>query len=250
MKACAVLLAAFAAAAPANPEAGLPPLEASEEVMSLHHKAVAHWGLAMYETAAREFGELLSSQPDSAAVHANLGLMRLSQRKHEAALASLERAAQLAPDSARLRYHLGRALLGLERPAEAEASLLRAAALDSREPAVFLRLAEAGQAFGRTAEAERQLRRVLELEPRHASALNRPGRLLERRGEKTESAALLLRFASLDRRAAKRLERCRSDEPLEAAPGGSPAPGHGWLAVKAAGQGPGQRAVVTLQAGA
>ncbi len=230
-------------------EAGLRALEGSEAVQSLHHKAVAHWGLAVYETAAGEFGELLLAQPNSAGVHANLGLMRLSQRKHEAALASLERAARLAPDSARLRYHLGRALLGLERPAEAEPLLLRAAALDPREPAVALRLSEAYQSLGRTAEAERQLRRVLELEPRHASALNRLGRLLERRGEKIESAALLRRFASLDPRAAKRLERCRYDAPLEAAPGEPPAPGQGWLAVQAAGLGPGERAVVTLQAG-
>lgn len=219
-----------------------------EEMLSVHHKAVAHWGTGMHETAAREFALLLAASPPPEEAVVNLGMMRLSQRKYELALPHLERAAALMPDSPRARYLLGKCLLGLERPGDAIAQLERAASLDPREPAIPLRLSEALLlSAGREREAEAALRRVLALRPDHGTALNRLGRLLERGGRSAEAAPLLARFAVLGRKA-RATELCSYENPLEPGPG-APAGGPGWLSVRAVGLDKGAASVVTVQAG-
>lgn len=229
-------------------EPGLAPFDGPDALLSLHHRAVAHWGLAQHRTAAEEFQELLAVKPD-AAVQANLGLLFVTQRRYEEALAVLEEGLLREPRSARLRYLKGRALLGADRAQEAEEYLQEAALLDPQEPAVAVRLAEAYEALGRGQQAEQQLRRVLDLRPRHPTALNRLGRLLERRGAKEESSELLARFAGVEKRRRRASERCRYDEPLERQPG-PPAPlGPAWLEVRAVPQKPGGEAVATVYAG-
>lgn len=220
----------------------------SEELLSVHHKAVAHWGTGMYETAAREFDRVLAASPAPPEAVVNLGMMRLSQRKYELALPHLERAAALTPDSARVRYLLGKCLLGLERTDDAAAQLALAARLDPREPAIPLRLSEAHLQAGRAGPAQEQLRRVLELRPDHAAALARLGRLLERDGRGEEAAALLTRFARLGKRRARQTELCPYENPLEPAPG-APAGGPSWLEVRPVGLDKGAASVVTVQAG-
>jgi len=234
----ALALAAACVLTAAGPWDGL-----SEEELSLHHTAVAHWGRGMYETAAKEFEAL------GPAATANLGMMRLSQRRYEAALPHLERAARLEPDSPRLRYLLGKCLLGLERTDEAIAELSAAARLDPKEPAIPLRLSEAYLLAGRGGPARAELRRVLALRPDHGSALNRLGRLLEADGERKEAAALLERFARLGKRKARLAERCAYEDPLEPAPTAAPPSGGGWLDVKAVGLDKNGGSVVTVQAG-
>lgn len=224
----------------------------SEMEMSLHHRAVAHWGMGMHETAAREFGELLESRPGRAVILLNLGLLRLSQRELAAAGRALEDALAAAPESARARYLLGRCRLAAGRPAEAVELLRRAAALDPREPAVAFRLSEALLAAGRDPEAQEELRRVLELNPRHAAALSRLGRLLEASGRGSEAAALFSRRAAVGLGEGRRSERGRYDRPLEPVPSEEAAPGVGegrWLEVRAVGKGAGGPAVVTVMAG-
>lgn len=238
MRRGALALAAAFVLTAAGPWDGL-----SEEKLSLHHAAVAHWGRGMYETAAKEFEAL------GPAATANLGMMRLSQRKYEAALPHLESAARLDPDSPRLRYLLGKCLIGLERADDAIAELSAAARLDPKEPAIPLRLSEAYLLAGRGRLARAELRRVLALRPDHGAALNRLGRLLEADGERKEAAALLERFARLGKRKARLAERCAYEDPLEPAPTAAPPSGGGWLAVKAVGLDKGGGAVVTVQAG-
>ncbi|MCM2303729.1 MAG: tetratricopeptide repeat protein [Elusimicrobia bacterium] len=221
----------------------------SEEQLSLHHKAVAHWGSGMYETAAREFDRLLEARPAPAMAVVNLGMMRLSQRKYEEALPHLERAAVLMPDSPRVLYLLGKCLLGLERGDDAVARLTRAGRLDPREPAIPLRLAEAHAQAGREDSAQAELRRVLELRPDHGAALVRLGRMLERLGRGREGAALLERFARLGKRRAREAERCAYESPLDPPVSGPAGGGGRWLAVRAVGLERGARAVVTVQAG-
>lgn len=221
-----------------------------EDMLSVHHKAVAHWGTGMYETAAREFDRLLAMSTAPASAIVNLGMMRLSQRKYEEALPHLERAAGLMPDSPRVLYLLGKCLLGLERTDEALSRLSQAARLDPGEPAIPLRMAEAYLQSGRDALAQTQLRRVLELRPDHGSALNRLGRILERDGRGKEAAPLLERFARLGKRKAREAELCRYENPLEP-PESAPASGGGpgWLEVRPVGLDKGARSVVTVQAG-
>lgn len=219
-----------------------------EDLLCVHHRAVAHWGTGMHETAAREFGRLLAASPVPAPAIVNFGMMRLSQRRYEEALPHLQRAAGLMPDSPRVLYLLGKCLLGLERTDEAIARLSKAAQLDPGEPAIPLRLAEAYLASGRDAAAQAELRRVLELRPDHAAALNRLGRLLERGGRGKEAAPLLERFARLGKRRARETEFCPYEVPVEPSPS-APAPGGGWLEVRPVGLDRGARSVVTVQAG-
>jgi len=221
----------------------------SEEQLSLHHKAVAHWGLGMYETAAREFERLLEARPAPVMAIVNAGMMRLSQRKYEEALPFLRQAAGLLPESPRALYLLGKCLLGLEKWDEAIGALARAARLDSREPAIPLRLAEAYFQSGRSARARAELRRVLELRPDDAAALNRLGLMLEREGRRKEAAPLLERFAELGKRRARESGRCRYEFPLEEHPAVVPPSGGGWLEIRAVGMDKGAGSVVTVQAG-
>ena len=220
----------------------------SEPLLSVHHKAVAHWGTGMYETAAREFDEVLAASPAPPEAVVNLGMMRLSQRKYELALPHLERAAGLMPASPRGLYLLGKCLLGLERTGDAVARLESARRLDPGEPAIPLRLSEAHSLSGREDLARAELRRVLELRPDHAAALVRLGRMLERDGRGREGAALLERFARLGKRRARSTELCPYENPLELPPA-APAGGPGWLEVRPVGFDKGAASVVTVQAG-
>jgi tetratricopeptide (TPR) repeat protein len=220
-----------------------------EETLSLHHKAVAHWGRGMHETAAREFEALRAARPSPAAAVLNLGMMRLSQRRYEDALPSLERAVKDGPDGARVRYLLGKCLIGLERWDEAIAQLTAAARLDPSEPAIPLRLSEAYLQSGRASQGLSELRRVLALRPEHGTALNRLGRLLEREGKREEAASLLERFARLGKAKARAAERCPYEDPVEPPPSAAAPAGGRWLEVKAVGLDAGAGAVVTVQAG-
>lgn len=221
-----------------------------EDRLSVHHKAVAHWGLGMYETAAREFDQLIGARPVPVMAVLNMGMMRLSQRQYEKALPHLERAAGLIPDSPRVRYLLGKCLLGLERTDDAIGHLTMAARLDPGEPAIHLRLSEAFSQSGRDRLAQAELRRVLELSPYHGAALNRLGRMLERDGRGKEAAPLLERFARLGKRRARETERCSYESPLEP-PESAPSPGgeRNWLEVRTVGLDKDVRSVVTVQAG-
>lgn len=237
----ALILLAFAAAA-AGPWDSMP-----EDRLSLHHRAVAHWGLGMYETAAREFDELLAARPAPPPAIVNMGMMRLFQRKYEAALPHLELAARLDPADARVRYLLGKCLLGLERPADAAAQLSEAARLDPREPAIALRLSEAHAMRGDSKSARAELRRALALRPDHAAALYRLGRMLEREGEGAEGARLLERFGRLGKKKARESELTPYESPLEPPP--APAAGGGRLEVKPVGLEAGAPCAVVVQAG-
>lgn len=221
-----------------------------EETLSLHHKAVAHWGRGMHETAAREFDALRAARPSPAAAVLNLGMMRLSQRKYEDALPLLERAAREGPGGARVPYLLGKCLIGLERADEALARLAEAERLDPSEPAIPLRQAEAHLLAGRDREAQARLRRVLVLRPDQGAALNRLGRMLERDGRGEDAAILLERFSRLGKAKARASERCPYENPVEPPPSAAPPTGGRRLEVKAVGLAKGAGAVVTVQAGA
>jgi len=219
-----------------------------EQMLGLHHRAVAHWGMGMYETAARELEEILSAFPDRAAVHANLAMVRLRQRRYADAIQSLERALELAPESPRIHYLLGRGLLEAGRPEQAMEHLKKAAELDPTEPAIPLRLSEAWLALSREKEGESELRRALALRPDYGPALYRLGKFLESRGQKEQAGELLGRFAQSKKVAGRISERCRYDEPVEPPLSRAlPVSGPNWLEVRAVGARKGTKSVVTVQ---
>lgn len=199
---------------------GLPAM--SEKALSAHHRAVAHWGMGMYETSAAGFEEVLRAAPDQPAVLANLAAVRLIQRRPEAAAELLDRALARFPQSPRLLYLRGRALRLAGDDAQAVRRLGAAAAGDPGDGAVSLALAEALSAGGRARDAESELRRFLRLKPDHGPALFRLARLLAARGERSESDALLKRFGAADRRSAA--ARSRYDEPVEPPEAAEPGP--------------------------
>jgi len=228
-----LFLAGAIRAAPApTPEAelsrGLAALP--EALLSVHHRAVARWGMGMYETSAAGFEEILKSAPDQTAALANLAAVRLLQRRPEQAAALLDRALVRLPRSPRLLYLRARAARAVDDGARALELLRAAAAVDPREPGLALGLAEALAAQGRPREAEAELRRLLAANPEHGPALFRLARLLDARGERAESARLLRRFSAADGRPAAK--RCVYDEPVEP-PASAPEPGSNWIAVRA-----------------
>ncbi len=223
----------------------------SEEEMTLHHRAVAHWGLGMLDTAEGEFAALLKSCPKQPAVLANLGLLRLVRRRPAEAAGDLETALAESPKNPRVRYLLGRARLGAGRSEDAVKEFHEAAALAPGEAEIRFRLSEALLAAGRGPLARGELRKVLALDPRHGPALYRLGRSLVSLGRKKEGEAFLARFAEVGNREKGRSRPFRYDEPLEPAPSnGQEPPAEGsWLEVRAVPAKPGRAAVVTVSAG-
>jgi tetratricopeptide (TPR) repeat protein len=237
-------------AAAALGEAGLGPFpDLAESEMTLHHRAVAHWGMGMYETSAREFGGLQASHPGQPAILVNLGKVLLIQHKSKEALTVLEKALAAAPKSPRVRYVLARVLLADGRPAEAAQRFREAAALDPGEPELVFRMSEASLAAGRQQDAQEELRQVLKLNPHHARALYRLGRLLEGAGRKDESASLMARYSTVGKLEGRRQENCRYDGPVEPELSAEGPGGGAWLEVKAVGPDMVGAALVTVESG-
>lgn len=216
--------------------------------MSLHHRAVAHWGLGMLDTAEGEFSELSSARPDQPQVLSNLGLLRLIRRRPEEAGSVLEKALAAAPKNPRVRYLLGRARLGAGRAEEAVELFRGAAGLAPGNADARFRLAEALLAAGRGSAARGELRKVLALNPRHGPALYRLGRALVGVGRKKEGEALLARFAAQEN---GRSRPFRYDEPWEPEPSGEGEEeiSGPWLEVRAAAKKAGGGTVLTVSAG-
>lgn len=224
-------LPAFSAVPPSSAEAelsrGLAALP--ETLLSAHHRAVARWGMGMYETAADGFEAVLKAVPDQPAALANLAAVRLLQHRPRQAAELLNRALARLPRSPRLLYLRARAARALDDDARAVELLRAACAVDPRETGLSLSLAEALAAQGHPSEAEAELRRLLSADPEYGPALFRLARLLDARGERAESTRLLRRFSAADGRSAAK--RCRYDEPVEP-PLSAPEPGPNWVSVR------------------
>ena len=143
-----------------------------------------------WETAERCYAAALKLNPESAATYLNLGLLAQSRLDHAAALASFEKARQLAPampgllknviaekvelgqiagaeallqnlnvqdeQKAEFHYCLGYVCLNLQQPHAAVAQFERARALAPRDPEVLLQL---GIALRETGEVEQAIAR-------------------------------------------------------------------------------------------
>ena len=86
-----------------------------------------------YAEAEKGFREVLQLNPDSAAAHANLGVVYLRTQRFQDAIESFQQAARLAPKVAGIHLNLGLAYLDLSKYQEAIPHFRRALELDPGE---------------------------------------------------------------------------------------------------------------------
>lgn len=110
------------------------------------------------------------------------GLLQRSLDEHELAMASFEKAAELAPDDAGIAH--GRARVALEAGVDAIDLFLRARALAPGDGAVALGLAAARNAVGEGALAAEELRSLLDRAPAWTAGHEQLAQLLSTLGEK------------------------------------------------------------------
>ena len=125
-----------------------------------------------------------------------VGLLQRALDEHESAIASFDRAAELAPDDPGIAH--GRARVALEAGLDAVDLFLRARALAPSDGAVALGLAAARNAVGQGALAAEELRALLGRGPAWTAGHEQLAQLLSTLGEKervTESLEqALVRF--------------------------------------------------------
>lgn len=118
-----------------------------------------------------------------------LGTLFQQTGQSDAALAPLQKAAELSPKDAQLHSNLGVVLEDLGRLDEAEASLRRALALDANLADAQVNLGSLLQNRGRFGEAEACFRRAVERRPDLADAHYNLGNLLNALGRSGEAEA-------------------------------------------------------------
>ncbi|MCE9636904.1 MAG: tetratricopeptide repeat protein [Planctomycetes bacterium] len=114
--------------------------------------------------------QLLTEQPDAAAVHHALAYIQWFQRRTDAAMEHFAEAARLAPEDGAIRRDYGLRLCDLGRAAEALPHVEKAAALLDPDVETICALGRALAANGRPADAERRYREALELDPASVDA--------------------------------------------------------------------------------
>ncbi|HEX3848777.1 MAG TPA: tetratricopeptide repeat protein [Steroidobacteraceae bacterium] len=151
------------------------------------------------DEARRVYRELIRSAPDHALAHFRLGLVELTAKRLESALAELDRA--IALDAGQARFHLARAwsLAELGRAGESALAAGRALDLEPADADAWFALGNAQYLDGGSRpRAEAAYRRVLELSPGNAAALTNLGTLLLARGALDEAIPALERAVKID----------------------------------------------------
>jgi predicted O-linked N-acetylglucosamine transferase (SPINDLY family) len=139
--------------------------------------------------ARRLYGEVLRDSPGHVTALFRSGLLELSERRPEAALALISRAAEQAPDEARHHVGLGQVLQALARPEAAAAAYRRALQLDPASSDTQFALGVALQASGDHEGAVAAYEAVVGADPGHADALNNLGIALLAQGRFPEAVA-------------------------------------------------------------
>jgi tetratricopeptide (TPR) repeat protein len=123
----------------------------------LHHVyGLGLASLSRYEDAEAQFNEESLISPQSELPYVQRAFVELQRRRPADALASAQRAVQLAPDSAEAHYVLGRSLLESGKYQEASQELQTAARLNPGSPEVHFNLAKAYAKLNRREDAERE----------------------------------------------------------------------------------------------
>ena len=138
----------------------------------------------LYNCAADLFAGYLSSNPESAEVWAQVGLLKSNLSRSEEALEAYRRAVEIGPDAS-WRYWalLGLCLVGFGRIVEAEAACRRAVALDSSLALPWQSLGLVLECQGRGEDAEQAYRRALAIDPQKGDLRLKLADLLIRKGD-------------------------------------------------------------------
>jgi tetratricopeptide (TPR) repeat protein len=123
-----------------------------------------------FEEAAAAYEKILVQHPNSVVVLANLGVVRMHQQQHDAALELLKRCIALAPDDAFSHSMLGLCHYFRKEYDDALAALSRAIALNPQDALSYnYRGTTCGQK-GWYEAAENDLRKAIELQPTFGDA--------------------------------------------------------------------------------
>jgi predicted O-linked N-acetylglucosamine transferase (SPINDLY family) len=141
------------------------------------------------QEARRLYREVLSESPGDVAALFRSGLLELSDRRPEAALGLISRAAESAPQDVRHHIGLGQVLQALGRPQAAAVAYRRALQLEPASIDTRFALGVALQSSGDHAGAGALYEVVIGQEPTHADALNNLGIALLAQGRGTEAVA-------------------------------------------------------------
>ena len=164
------------------------------------------WGMRLWELSRRAYEgaqelcmEQVAKNPDSAEAHAKMGLALAGLGRHEEALASHDRAAELDPK--RAVTHLGRAqtLASMGRSEEALAAYDRAVELAPALSEAHLRRGNLLAGMGRRREALASCDRALGIDDAMYRAHQLKGSLLAKMGRSEEALASCDRAVSLAR---------------------------------------------------
>ena len=151
-------------------------------------RAQALAGQGRFEPAATAFRALLKADPDNAAAHRGLGMLRVQMGDAQAAIEHLTACHRIAPKDAELQFTLGNIFLSVGEADPAAKHYQIAAKLEPKSPEIFANLGAALSRAGRQRDARRALRKALSLRPEFAEAHNTLGNLLVCSNEPAKAA--------------------------------------------------------------
>ncbi len=151
--------------------------------------------MAKAEAACRR---ALVLDPELAAAHATLGMIRNGTGRYEDAVAELQRAIALEPGNRDAYGELARAYSALSRPADAEVTYKRAIALDPKFWVSYNNLGAFYLEQGRFTEALAQFQKVIELAPDNHWGYNNLGGLYSYLGQPDKARAAFARSITVE----------------------------------------------------
>lgn len=134
--------------------------------------AVTAFHQGNFESAARQFEELLRAQPDDAELHGKLGEALAAMNQDEKAISHLAEACRLNPRDTGSLLNLGISLGKLNRSSEAEQKFAEVVEKDAESSEAHYHLGSIRARLHRPEEAVGPLRKAIELNPAHPAALN------------------------------------------------------------------------------
>jgi tetratricopeptide (TPR) repeat protein len=131
-----------------------------------------------YDAAILEWKELLSTNPDDARMHNNLGAALVMKGRYAEAIPEYEKALELNPQYHAIHNNLGRALLAAGRPDDAIRSFEEGLEYYPESAELHNHLGLALASKGRFEEAKAEFAKALEIKPDYADAHQNLGRAL------------------------------------------------------------------------
>jgi protein O-GlcNAc transferase len=168
----------------------------------LLESATEHHRAGNLPEARRLYAQLLAANPTHDLALFRSGLLELQDRRLDASLGSLQKAALAAPGNARYQFGLGQVLDALQRWDEAAAAYRRALTNDPASHEAHVALGVALQRGGRPGQAAAAYRAALAIKAEDPVSLSNLGAALRETGDVDEAIRVLERACALDPRTA------------------------------------------------